>query len=62
MQNYKSFVLQNEIGNMQMTMPTQDVTSKIYFSPLDVVEKIGKYQFIYDYSADTSTSSSPIFD
>jgi hypothetical protein len=49
MQNYKNLVLQNEIGNLQMLEPIQDGTSKIDKYPLDVVEKLGKYQFIYDY-------------
>lgn len=34
--------------------------SQIIEFPLDVVQRLGKYQFIYDYSADTSTSSDPI--
>jgi hypothetical protein len=57
MQNYKDLVLENEIGNMQIAQPIQDGTSKIDYYPLDVVEKLGKYQFIYDYSADNSNSS-----
>jgi hypothetical protein len=57
MQNYKDLVLENQIGNLQMLEPIQDGTSKIDKYPLDVVEKLGKYQFIYDYSADNSSSS-----
>jgi hypothetical protein len=49
MQNYKDLVLENQIGNLQMLEPIQDGTSKIDKYPLDVVEKLGKYQFIYDY-------------
>jgi hypothetical protein len=57
MQNYKDLVLENQIGSMQIAQPIQDGTSKIDYYPLDVVEKLGKYQFIYDYSADNSNSS-----
>jgi len=57
MQNYKDLVLENQIGNLQMLEPIQDGTSKIDKYPLDVVEKLGKYQFIFDYSADNSSSS-----
>jgi hypothetical protein len=49
MQNYKDLVLENQIGSMQIAQPIQDGTSKIDKYPLDVVEKLGKYQFIYDY-------------
>jgi hypothetical protein len=57
MQNYKDLVLENEIGSMQIARPIQDGVSNIIKYPLDVVEKLGKYQFIYDYSADNSNSS-----
>jgi putative transposon-encoded protein len=57
MQNYKDLVLQNEIGNIQMTRPIKGGESIIDTYPLDVIERLGKYQFIYDYSANSSTSS-----
>jgi hypothetical protein len=50
MQNYKDLVLENQTGAI----------SVIQENPIDVVQRIGKYQFIFDYSADTSTSSDPI--
>lgn len=49
MQNYKDLVLENQIGSMQIAQPIQDGISKIDKYPLDVVEKLGKYQFIYDF-------------
>jgi hypothetical protein len=57
MQNYKDLVLENQIGNLQMLEPIQDGTSKIDKYPLDVVEKLGKYQFVYDFQV-----RNPIFD
>jgi len=57
MENYKNLVLQNEIGNISMIRPIKEGTSVINEFPLDVIEKLGKYQFIYDYSANSSTSS-----
>lgn len=57
MQNYKDLVLQNEIGNVSMIRPIKEGVSNINEFPLDVVQKLGKYQFIYDYSADNSSSS-----
>lgn len=58
MQNYKDLVLENEIGNAQMIRPiSKDGISIIDTYPLDVVQRLGKYQFIYDYSADNSSSS-----
>jgi hypothetical protein len=58
MENYKNLVLQNEIGNAQMIRPiSKDGISIIDAYPLDVVQRLGKYQFIYDYSANSSTSS-----
>jgi hypothetical protein len=58
MENYKNLVLQNEIGNAQMIRPIiKDGISIIDTYPLDVIERLGKYQFIFDYSANSSTSS-----
>jgi hypothetical protein len=58
MENYKNLVLQNEIGNAQTIRPiSKDGISIIDTYPLDVIERLGKYQFIYDYSANSSTSS-----
>lgn len=57
MENYKNLVLQNEIGNAQMIRPIKEGVSNIYEFPLDVVQRLGKYKFIYDYSANSSTSS-----
>jgi hypothetical protein len=57
MENYNDLVLQNEIGNIQMIRPIKGGESIIDTYPLDVIEKLGKYQFIYDYSANSSTSS-----
>jgi putative transposon-encoded protein len=57
MENYKNLVLQNEIGNIQMIRPIKGGESIIDTYPLDVIERLGKYQFIYDYSANSSTSS-----
>jgi hypothetical protein len=58
MENYKNLVLKNEIGNAQMIRPiSKDGISIIDTYPLDVVQRLGKYQFIYDYSANSSTSS-----
>ena len=58
MENYKNLVLKNEIGNAQMIRPiSKDGISIIDTYPLDVVQRLGKYQFIYDYSADNSSSS-----
>jgi hypothetical protein len=57
MENYKDLVLQNEIGNIQMIRPIKGGESIIDTYPLDVIERLGKYQFIYDYSANSSTSS-----
>ena len=57
MENYKDLVLKNEIGNIQMIRPIKGGESIIDTYPLDVIEKLGKYQFIYDYSANSSTSS-----
>ena len=49
MQNYKDLVLQNEIGNVSMIQQIKDGVSMIEQNPLDVIEKLGKYQFIYDF-------------
>lgn len=57
MQNYKDLVLQNEIGNVEMIRPIKDGTSIIEPNPLDVVEKLGKYQFVYDFQV-----RNPLFD
>jgi hypothetical protein len=34
-----------------MIRPTQVGVSNIYENPIDVLEKLGKYEFVYDYSA-----------
>jgi hypothetical protein len=57
MENYKNLVLKNEIGNAEMIRPIKGGFSIIDAYPLDVVQRLGKYQFIYDYSANSSTSS-----
>lgn len=49
MKNYKDLNLENQIGNLQITQPIQDGISNINKYPLDVVEKLGKYQFKYDF-------------
>lgn len=49
MQNYKDLVLQNQIGNISMVRPIKEGISNINEFPLDVVQRLGKYQFIYDY-------------
>jgi hypothetical protein len=48
MENYKDLVLQNEIGNIQMIRPIKGI-SIIEENPIGVLEKLGKYEFIYDY-------------
>ena len=65
MENYKNLVLQNEIGNISMIRPiSKDGISIIDTYPLDVVERLGKYQFVYDYKVsnfwDTLLQSSSI--
>ncbi len=64
MENYKNLVLQNEIGNIQMIRPIKGGESIIDTYPLDVVERLGKYQFVYDYKVsnfwDTLLQSSSI--
>ena len=57
MENYENLVLQNKIDNAQMTEPIKEGISVIEPNPLDVVEKLGKYQFIYDLQF-----RNPIFD
>lgn len=43
---------------MEITPSKKELgVSKIVAYPLDVVQRLGKYQFIYDYSADNSSSS-----
>ena len=34
-----------------MIRPTQVGVSNIYENPIDVLEKLGKYEFVYDYNA-----------
>lgn len=48
MQNYKDLVLENKIGNIEMVRPIKAV-SIINENPIGVLEKLGKYEFIYDY-------------
>ena len=48
MQNYKDLVLENEIGNIQMVRPIKGI-SIVEENPIGVLEKLGKYEFIYDY-------------
>ena len=48
MQNYKDLVLENEIGNIEMVRPIKGI-SIIEENPIGVLEKLGKYEFIYDY-------------
>lgn len=48
MQNYKDLVLEKEIGNIEMIRPIKGI-SMIQENPIDVLEKLGKYEFIYDY-------------
>jgi hypothetical protein len=50
MENYKNLVLKNEIGNAEMIRPIKGGFSIIDAYPLDVVQRLGKYQFIYDYA------------
>ena len=61
MQNYKNLVLENQNVSVEMIRPIKESVSIVNINPFDVVQKLGKYQFIYDYSADSSTSSAPIF-
>jgi hypothetical protein len=48
MQNYKDLVLENEVGSISMIRPIKAV-SIINENPIGVLEKLGKYEFIYDY-------------
>ena len=48
MQNYKDLVLENEIGNIGMVRPIKGI-SMVQENPIGVLEKLGKYEFIYDY-------------
>jgi hypothetical protein len=48
MENYKDLVLKNEIGNIGMIRPIKGI-SIIEENPIGVLEKLGKYEFIYDY-------------
>ena len=48
MQNYKDLVLEKEIGNIEMIRPIKGI-SIIEENPIGVLEKLGKYEFIYDY-------------
>jgi hypothetical protein len=50
MENYKDSILKNEIGNAEMIRPIKGGFSIIDAYPLDVVQRLGKYQFIYDYA------------
>jgi len=48
MQNYKDLVLEKEIGNIEMVRPIKGI-SMVQENPIGVLEKLGKYEFIYDY-------------